>query len=361
MILGKFGQFFKIKPKRFLGIDIGASFIRIVEISRKGQKYFLENYGQLELDPLNGKPYKTFEKNVLNLSSSKVAVNINNIIKEAEIKSREACISIPDFGSFFTNINLPAMDEEEISQAVKYQVRPYIPLSLEDVTLDWSITEGKPPKTPIKVLVVAIPNDIIDHYTKIADYTDLNIKFLEPEVFSLARALTRIEKKGVIGLIDMGAISTTCSVLDQGMVKLSFSFNVAGNELTEVIASALNISYNEAEKIKRSQGVLPDDQNQSNNIRKLLIPLIGSILDESKKAFRAFYSQEGKEVEKIILSGGLSFMPGLKELFAIEFNKQIIMADPFFGIEFPPAVKNILKEIGPYYGVAVGLALKGLE
>jgi len=92
-----------------------------------------------------------------------------------------------------------------------------------------------------------------------------------------------------------------------------------------------------------------------------LIPLVGSILDETKKAFRDFYTREGKEVQEVLLSGGLALMPGLKEFFSVELKKPIILSDPFFGIEAPAMLSNTLKEIGPYYGVAIGLALKGLE
>lgn len=359
----KFSKIFRSRSKKFLGVDIGASSIRLVEIGRKGESIILNNYGEMGLEHFDSKPFRSFKKNTVNLSKKEIAKNIARVVKEAEIETKNVCFSIPDFGSFFTSIKLPIMDEEEIAQAVKYQVRPYIPLSLEDVTLDWSIVKGEPAKTDLKVLVVAIPNDIINHYKGVAELSGLNLKFLEPEVFSLARSVVRSEKENkIIGLIDIGATSTNCSVIENKIIKTSYSFNIAGNDLTEIIYRSLNIDYSEAEKIKRKEGLLPKDELENGRgVRGLMLPLIGSILEETKKVFRNFYVQEGKEVEKIIIAGGLSLMPGLKEFLAVELKKPVVVADPFLNIQASSILTNTLKSMGPYYGIAVGLALKGLE
>ena len=362
-MLDKITNLFKFRPKKFLGIDIGTSFVRIVEISRKGQAYKLENYGGLETSSFKKRPFKVFEKNTLSLSNKEIAKSIKTIFKEAGIQNKEVNFSIPDFCSFFTNIKLPAMAKDEISQAVQYEIRPYIPLPLDEVTLDWSVVEGESPGTALKVLVVAIPNDIVSQYREIAELADLNLRILESEVFALARALVKNEKeKKVIGLIDIGARSTTCSIVEKGVLKISHSFNTAGNQLTEIIARSLNIDYNKAEEIKKRQGLIIDNEhNETKNVREVLIPLIDSILEEIKKAFRNFYLKEGKEIEKIVLAGGLVSMPGLKEYFSTELKKELDTADPFSDIACPAVLANTLKEIGPTYAVAMGLAIKGLE
>ncbi len=355
-MLEKISQLFKIKPKSFLGVDIGASSIRVVELDRKGDVFKLSNYGEMTLADLNDKPFRKIKENTVQLSNEEIAKNLKTIIEKTGIKTKEACFSIPDFSSFFTNIDLPVMDKEEVEEAVKYQVRPYIPLSLDEVALDWLITEGTPSKTELKVLVVAIPNEIINRYREIAELAGLDLKFLEPEVFSLARSTIKNNENIVSGLLDIGTISTNCSLAEGKVVQVSHSFNIAGTELTDVIARSLNISYNEAEKLKRKEGLLPDGKT-----RKILLPLVGSILDETKKAFRSFYVQHGKSIEKVILAGGVALTPGLKEFFAVEIKKPIIIADPFLGIAAPAILADVLKQEGPNYGVAVGLALKGFE
>ncbi len=373
-MLDKISSLFRFRPKKFLGIDIGTSFVRIVELSRKGQAYKLENYGGSDTSSFKRRSFRVFQKNILSLSNKEIAKSIQVISKEAGIQAKEVNFSIPDFCSFFTSIKLPAMAKDEISQAVQYEIRPYIPLPLDEVTLDWSIIEGEPSGTALKVLVVAIPNDIVNQYREIARLADLNLRILESEVFALTRALIKPshqkfgkggeneKEKKVIGLIDIGARSTTCSVVEQGVLKISHSFNTAGNQLTEIIARSLNIDYNEAEEIKKKHGlIINDDLEESKNIRKILIPLIDSILEEIKKAFRNFYLKEGKEVEKIILAGGLVLMPGLKEYFSTELKKELDIADPFSNIACSAILTNTLKEIGPIYAVAMGSAMKGLE
>ncbi len=358
-------KLFKIRPKKFLGIDVGTSSLRIVELGRQGQAYKLMNYGEVGTSAFREKSLRIFQKNSLALSNKQVAKAIQTIFKEAEIQTEEVNFSIPDFCSFSTTFKLPVMSKDEVPEAVNYEVRPFIPLPLADVTLDWFIIEGEPSKTTLKILVVAIPNDVIHQYQDIAKFAGLKLRILEPEVFALVRAAIKDEKeKGVIGLIDIGARSTTCSILEKGILKSNHSFNVAGNELTEVMARSLNIEHSKAEELERKYGLVPDSSSfggSPEEIRKILIPLIDSILEEIRKVFRSFYQREGKKIEKIVLAGGLISMPGLKEYFSVELKKKIIIADPFLHIACPSILTETLKEIGPSYAIAVGLALKGLE
>ena len=355
-----FKNFFKIKPRSFLGIDIGTCSIRIAELERKGKEIMLSNYGEAITTLSEKKSLKTFGKDPLLFSDDKIAEDIRSICKEAGINTKDANFAIPDFCSFYTTFVLPEMAKEEVYQAVQYEVRPYIPLPLSEITLDWIITEGEPSKTPLRVLVVAIPNDVISRYQGIAIAAGLNLRILEPEVFSLARATVESgeESTKTVGLIDIGARSTTCSILDKGVLKSSHSFNLGGNELTGTLARSLNISYNESEEIKRTSGMMDLGGHSSKSI---LTPLIDSILEESKKVFRDYYKQEGKEIQKIILFGGSSLMPGMKEYIAEETKKEVSFADPFKEISYPPVLKKSLKEKRMLLSIPIGLALKELK
>lgn len=376
-----FTDIFKLRPKKILGIDIGTSSIRIVELGRKGKIYRLDNYGEVELLLVQEKPFQVFEKDTLLLSNKKIATTIQAICQEAGIQAKDVNFSIPDFCSFFTSLQLPTMRKEEIPEAVSYEVRPYIPIPLSEITLDWTIIEGEVAKTPLKVLVVAIPNDVISQYQEIAHLSGLNLKILESEVFPLVRSLIKNKgEKKRVGLIDIGARSTTCSIFDQGVLKISHSFNIAGNELTETIIRALSIDYNRAEELKKTCGLLdsgevigkkfsgniePEDIqlaiSKKREVRKILLPLVDAIIAEVKKIFRDFYKNEGKEIEKIILAGSSALIPGLKDYISSELKKEVIIGDPFFNISFPPILSKTLKVIGPSYAIAVGLALKGFE
>ncbi|OGZ27481.1 MAG: hypothetical protein A2365_03350 [Candidatus Nealsonbacteria bacterium RIFOXYB1_FULL_40_15] len=364
-MLEGFRRFLSFGSKRFLGIDIGTSSVRVVELARKKNELELTNYGELKSSSFIKKPFRILTKNSISFSNDELGKILKAIVEEAEIETKEVNLGIPDFASFFTSFEVPVMAKNEISQAVQYEVRPYVPLPLTEVTLDWTIISGEPSKTPLKVLVVAIPNDIIAQYQEIARIAGLELKTLESEVFALTRAVAMSnrgssDENKVLGLLDIGARSSTCSIVDKGVLKTSHSFKIGGNELTEVVAKSLNIDYNEGEEIKLKHGLLPDN-GLKRDIRKVLVPLVDSILEEMREAFRSFYRQEGKEVEKVVLAGGVANMPGIKDYFQASLKKDTSLADPFLNIRHPAVITNNLKESGPLYAVAVGLALNGLE
>lgn len=353
---------FKKFSKKFLGIDIGTSSIRVVELSRKGGKRFLENYGEIRTSSLQKAPFRIFEKNTLVLSNREIAQAISAILTETGIQNREVNFSIPDFASFFTNFELPPMTEKEIPLAVRYEARSYIPLPLSDITLDWSVIGGKVSdslKTALKILVVAIPNEVINQYQEIAKLSRLELKSLEAEAFALSRSLAKNEKK-IIAIVDIGARSTTCNILENGILKTSHSFNISGNELTEILSKSLRVDYKKAEELKKNLGITFEGETEK-NIREILLPLIDAISVEIKKVFESFHRQEGKEIEKIILAGGSALLPGLNEYFFEEFKKEFKIANPFVNISYPSILEETLKAMGPSYAIAVGLALKGLE
>ena len=346
-------NFFKMAPKSFLGVDIGTSYIKIIELSRWGKRIKLENYGEISALAAYEKPFRTFEKSTLTLSSVNIVRAISAILEEAKIKTTKACFSIPDFSTFFTSFSLPSMTKEEFSEAVKYEARKHIPLPLSEVTLDWQkINEGK-------ILLVAVPNEIIEQYQEIAQNSRLELLSLEAEVFGLARALVgeKEEEKTTLGLIDIGARSTTVSIIEGETLKISHSFDTAGNDLTSNIAKGLNVSYEKAEELKKSHGLLPAEVNT----RNLLLPLIDLILTEVKKVFQNFFQTENKKVQKFILAGGSALLPGLSDYFSENLQMSVEIADPFANLYYPPILEKTLKEMGPSYAIAVGTALRGLK
>lgn len=356
-------------PKRHLGIDVGTSSVKVVELSRFGTRVKLENYAELRAPSFFQKPFRTLEKSTLLLSSQDVGKALAAFLEEARIKARRAVFSIPDFSSFFTWFQLPAMSREEVATAVRYEARQHIPLSLSEVTLDWQITNGRftdDRSSKVKILLVAVPNEVISQYQEIANLSRLELWAVEAEVFALSRACARDEKK-VIGLIDIGAESTTVSIIDRGVLKRSHSFDASANEFTQRLSQSLSIDYLKAEGLKRQYGLRPIAQfleptvPYGQDLRKVLLPLCDIIIAEIEKLADAFYREEIKGVEKFILAGGTAFLPGLKEYFEQSLRREVEIAQPFNNIFYPPILEETLKEMGPSFAIAVGAALRGLE
>lgn len=367
--------FFKIGARSCLGIDVGTSGIKVIQLSVQGERIKLEKYGEVATPIFYEEPFRTFEKSTLLLDNKDIAKAILAICKESNISEKKAFFSIPDFASFFTNIDLPPMSRNEVSQAVRFEARHHIPLPLAEVTLDWSIIEGKlydKKKVPVKVLLVAVPNDIIKQYQQISVLSNLELKGLEIEVFGLVRSLVKDDKE-TITLLDIGARSTTINIIDQGVLKVSHSFDIAGNELTQVLAKALSIAHSEAEEFKKTYGIesLVSDKSKdeakrefpliSRRVGDLLKPLIDLILTETKRTSQNFYQTSGKKIQKVIIAGGSALLPGLKEYLFNTFKKEIDIANPFSDILYPPLLEEELTKMGPSYAIAVGMALKGLE
>lgn len=347
--------FSKTYSKNFLGIDVGTKTIKIVELSQKEKRMVLENYGLLEVSALYKDSFKTFEKNALLLSSDNVAKAISAILKEAKIKTKSANFSLPDFATFFTTLELPPMSQKELERAVEFEAKKYIPLQLNEVFLDWQLITLHPPEEKEnKVLLSAIPKDIVEQYKITAQKAGLEIRALEAEVFALKRALA-LEEQKTICIIDIGFQSTTVSLVEKRILKNSFSFDLAGKDFIFALSKNLGIDTNQAEDIKRNRGLK----------EKVIEPILYSIIDESKKAIEHFEQEEKIIVEKIILSGGEVLTPGLFDFFQQAFTSprkiSVEMGQPFSKIFYPPVLEEIINEIGPTFSVAVGEALKGFE
>jgi type IV pilus assembly protein PilM len=353
---------FKVASRGFLGVDIGTFSIKIVEMSRAGKRKKLENYGEIQAEALYQKPFRTFEKSTLTLSTKDIVKAITAVLREADMRSTKAIFSIPDFSTFFTTITLPGMTEQELPQAVTYEARQHIPLPMSDVTLDWQVIEknGDDPRKPdsLKILLVAVPNDVISQYQEIAQGAGLQLLSLEAEVFSLARALVgEEEKEGTVSLVDLGARSTTINIIDRGILKLSHSFDTSGSDFTMLISKGLNMDYMAAEELKKNYGLLPSETKT----REMLQPFVDLIVNEIKKIASSFYQTDRKEVQKIVLAGASALMPGLKEYFVDNLKKPVEIGNPFVNIFYPPILEETIRIAAPTLTIAVGASLGGIE
>jgi len=358
---------FTLIPKRSLGIDIGTSSIRIVELSRFGERIKLENYGEISAKALYAKPFRTFEKSTLLLSNKNISKAIKAVLKEAKIQTKKAVIAIPDFSSFFTNFELPPMTQEELEQAVVYEARKHVPMPLGEVTLDWQITEGMVSDrkgTELEILLVVVPNEIISQYKMIAEDSELELLALEAEVFGILRSSVLEDEKEGVALVDIGAQSTTCSIIYNRVLRLSHSFDVSGNQLTELVAKSLSVDYRTAQKLKEKYGLLAGQElglKRGKELRTILLPLIDVLVREIKRICRNFGQSEGKEVKKVILAGSTALLPGLKEYLKENLSREVELANPFSKVFYPPILEKTLERMGPSYAIAVGMAMRGLE
>ena len=332
----------------------------MVELSASGKKIKLENYVEFKLPPTEHS-IKTFHGESLLLLTDETAQVLQAVIKRAKLKRKEASFSIPDFSSFFTTFTLPPMSEQEIQQAVEFEARHHIPIPLSEVTFDWQVIEREQTQTGIKlkILLVAVPNSVLKNYQRMAQLSQLKIKGIEAEVFGLIRssALQGKLNNVPICMVDIGWQSTTVSIVENGKLKQSFSFDLSGTKLTKDLSDSLKISLKEAENLKRRFGLDPQRQD----ISKVLLSKLESLALEIEKVCDNFKREEAKRIDTIVLSGGTASLFGLKEYFATRIKKKVVMAQPFSKVNYKPILEKRLKQLGPSFSVAVGTALMGLE
>ncbi len=352
-----FNPFKFLFPKKFVGVDIGTSAIKLVEVSRWGKGRTLENYGEIKSQALFEEQFRTFEKTTHLISEQFVGRALKAILREAKIKNKSAIFTLPDFSTFITTFELPPMTEREIPDAVRYTAPRYTPLPLSETTLDWKLIGGTPGgNNHLKILLIAIPNEVVEKYQKTAELAGLDLYALEAEVLAIARAVIKKEKD-IICLVDIGAQSTTISVVDKGNLKRSYSSEFSSNKLTFAISSSLNLDYAEAEEIKQEKGLISSQKE----IKRSLSLLIDPFLAEIEKVSDEFSRKTGKEVNKIYLSGGGANLPGLREYVEKETGKETKVPNCFSDLLYPPILGKTLKQVGPRFSAAVGVALQELQ
>ncbi|MBI2098590.1 MAG: type IV pilus assembly protein PilM [Candidatus Wildermuthbacteria bacterium] len=343
-----------VVPKTFLGIDVGSSALRVVEIGGWGDRRTLKNYGEIRMRTMYKEPFRSFEKNALLLSTNDIAKALRGIFEETHMAEKKAIFSISDYSTFFTTFELPFIKEEELGSAVRFEARRHVPLPLSEVVLDWQLLEKTKDKRS-RILLVAVPKEVVNYYEEIARFAGLTLIALEAEVFGNIRSYFKEEREPAV-LIDIGSHTTTVSVVAKSMVRLSQTINVGGNNFTERIAQSLSVNYRKAEEEKLQKGI----HLVQGNVR-ILVPIVDLIVTEIRKALEGFDRQSAGVVRKIVLSGGSARLPGLAEYLEKQFGKQTEVINPFHNILYPPLLEEVIKDMGPSYAVAVGMALRGFE
>ncbi|MDP2638853.1 MAG: type IV pilus assembly protein PilM [Candidatus Azambacteria bacterium] len=348
----------KSKSNNYLGVDIGTLSIKIVEISNEGGRPKLENYAvltnyDLMLEDLSNETTSGKQK----IFGGKAVLMLKRLLEAGEAKSREVNMSVPIFSSFLTVMELPQMSESEIANAIPFEAKKYIPVPLDNVVIDWSLIGVSDDKKSL-VLLVAIPKDLISEYVNIAKETGLKLSTLELETVSAARALIGNDPVPTV-LMDVGSRDTTISVVDGGFLRISHSIETSGEDLTQALAKGLNINWRRAEDIKKENGLKIMDNNSQ--ITSILSPLLDNIINATQKIIDTHFSKTKKKVEKLVIYGGVSKMPGFADYFHERLKLDTIIGNPFSRISYPEKLKPAIDEIGHEFTIALGLALKSMQ
>lgn len=362
---------FTRKDKSVLGIDIGSSSIKVVQLRRKSGRAILETYGELSLGPYGGLSVGQ----ATNLPVEKIVEALKDLLSEKEVKvTTNLCgISIPFSSSLMTVIEMPESSEKQIAQMIPFEARKYIPTPISEVTLDWSIipkdrnaekknenenvfaTKEKP---KMEVLIVAIHNSTIEKYKEIIEKSNLSASFFEIEIFSTMRAILDDETTPTM-IVDMGATSTKLYIVERGILRSSHMINRGAFGVTTSVSKSLGISMQDAEVLKRENGL--GGVANGIGLGGVMAVTLDYIFSEANQFLLAFEKRHNKNVSKIFLVGGGSSLKGLEEIAKKSFSTEVVSGNPFLKVVAPAFLEEVLKTTGPEFATAVGVALRRLQ
>jgi len=373
-----FGQ----SSESYVGVDIGTSSIKVVELKKRQNKVALVTYGfsdRLISD------YGDANK----LDIKYVTSTLENILRKANISSKNIIASLPTFTVFSSIINLGGnLNDKDLSMSINWEAKKVIPLPLEDIVLDWQRIDdsnlvkevpktearsedndsklapniqaaiAKAPKKPQvnRILLIGAPKNLIKSYAYSFKSMKLNLVSLETEIFGLIRSLVGSDKSPLM-IVQIGANSTNLFIVDKGVPMLNRTIDVGGLDITKSISKSLNISLEKAEQFKYDLS----SNAGGGQLPKPVTDAIAPILNEAKYVISAFSSKENREIEKVILTGGSASLFGLPDHFANILEKNVVVGDPWFRVAYPVELKPILEQIGPRMSVAIGLAMREFD
>ena len=357
---------FQAENKSVVGIDIGSSSIKVVQVRKDKGHAVLETYGEIALGPYA----KQEIGQATNLPSAKISEAITDVFRESNVTTKRAALSIPLRSSFLTLIDIPANQESVINQMIPIEARKYVPVPISEVALDWWVvpkpeTEGPidattpatAPSTTVEVLLVAIHNTIINQYKEIVVKNELQTGGFEIEMFSAVRAVLGHDLLPVL-VLDLGAGSTKVSVVDFGVLKVSRTISKGSQDLTTALSKSMGITFAKAEEIKRRVGLIG---KEGGDVIAIMNPVLEVIFYEANQVLVNYQKRYKRSVAKVVLIGSGSLLQGLLEVAKKSFEIEVVYGNPFKKVEAPAFLEGVLQEAGPSFSVAIGLALRAIQ
>lgn len=350
--------------KQALGVDIGSSSIKVVQLKKKGGRAVLETYGVISLGPYGG----TSVGALTSLKTEDIARALKDVMKESNVTTKSSILSIPSLASLIFLVTLPGtVKESELENIIPIEARKYIPVPISEVTLDWFVIpnedemqENDSPsniKRNREVLVVAIHNETLTQYREILKQTGLESDAFEMEIFSNIRSTFNNELAPFL-IVDFGASKTKVSIVESGVVKVFHVVNRGSHDISRNISQALGMTFEEAEKLKRMVGL---DASVNPEVEKIIRLAVNYIFTDINSIVFAYQKKYNKNISKVFLSGGGSLLKGLLEAARENFRVEVFYSNPFSKTEAPAFLEPVLENSGPEFAVAVGLALRQLS
>jgi len=354
----------KNEEKRYLGVDMSADSIKIVELKNTNGKPELVTYGYVQTKP-------DMVKGAFIDNTNATALLLREVYEKSGCQATEVLAALPVSTTFTSILKIQKISKKDLKNIPKIksilakEIEKILPAPLAEMQFDYTLINEDDYKAlkdedealDVKFLITAASNVIVKKYSDIFKQTGFKLLNLDIEPFALVRSLVGNDRS-LLMVVDMGEHTTSLSLINNGIPVFNRSVDIGGAMITKKLAEVMNIPGAEAEQYKLDLPILMQQQNLT-ELPKPIEIIIAPIVQEIKYLIATYYEQvsKEKELDRIILTGGSSGIAHLDDYFVKALNLRTYMGDPWARVIYPMDLQNVLREIGPRFAAAVGLAM----
>jgi type IV pilus assembly protein PilM len=335
-------------PQHF-SIDFGTHSLKLVNLVRRGRSWELKNIASVQTPPEVLGSYKDEQK-------TQLVDAIKSLVAESRVSGKEVAVALPESVVFSRVLTIPKVADNELQDAVYWQLKQFLPYPIEDVQSDF---------TPLsvdqngqrKVLAVAAPKKLVDLYIELLERANLVPIAIESETLAIIRAIKHAHEVKDAVVLDFGSNSTDMAIMKEGELFFSQSIATGSDLLTKALVNEFQLSYAQAEEYKRIYGMRSDAVD--GKIRNAMKPVLDMIITEVLRGIEFFKTEVGTvPPSTAILAGEAGLLPALPEYLSSILGYEVVVSDPWRPIVVPNNVAELVRKSSPAFAVTIGLCLK---
>ncbi len=342
------------RRKSLLGVDIGTSSVKTVQLKPHGKGYELEHLGIAPLPP------EAIVDGAI-MDGGAVIGALQQIFDEHKVTVKDVAVAVSGHSVIIKPIKMPLMKPQELAESIQWEAEQHIPFAIEDVNLDYEILQCPPGAMEMDVLLVAVKKDVIGEYLTVASSAGLNVAVVDVDAFAVANAFEaayEVNPNEVVALLHVGAAVTTITILRGGILVFTRDSVIGGNRYNESMQKMLGVSYEHAERLKlggQMDGYSPADSQSA--IDLVHAELAGDIR-RSIDFFRS--ASPSGVIHRVLVSGGVACLPRFVPHLSEALELQVEVANPLRRVKTDPKRfdPEYLQFIAPQMTVGVGLAVR---
>ncbi len=345
------------RSKAVVGLDIGSSAVKAVELRPAGKGYRVAAFGS---EPV---PADAIVDGAI-IDGVAVAESIRRVFDNKAFTSADVCASLSGSAVIVKKIALPVMTESELGESIYWEAEQYIPFDVQDVNLDYQILDpgtGPDSRGSMEVLLVAAKKEKIGDYTSVIAQAGRNPVIVDVDAFALQNAFEAnylgIDPRQVVVLLNAGASAINVNILQNAQSVFTRDISMGGNAYTEAVQKELDLPFEAAEQLKKG---IPVDGATFEEARPVLHAVTENVLLEIQKTFDFFKGTASSEhIDRIMLSGGASRVDGFRATLHQRFGAPVEDFDPFRTVGWDgKKLGGDARDHAATAAVAVGLALR---